>query len=365
MLTLHKKTRRLFSARRGSGMSNGDSLGYHRRPAAAPVYVILMLAIALGGAVAVTTGLIPLTLGSLFKILASPFEVGESLHLQQVVFWELRLPRALMALLVGAALAMAGAALQGLFGNPLADPGIVGVSGGASLGAVAVIVFELNTFGIWTLPLGAFVAGLTTTALIYRLACMAPSHDSASLLLIGIAINAIAGAITGYFTYLASTEQLESLMFWAMGSFGSIDWRAVATIAPLVVAAGFLLRRLAIPLDLLALGERQARHAGVDVISLRRRLIVLTALLTAAAVSFTGTIGFIGLVVPHVIRLVMGPSHRHLLPLSALGGGLLLMLADIGARSLDPPNEIPIGILTATLGGPIFLWLIARGRGRQ
>ncbi|MQM38739.1 Hemin transport system permease protein HmuU [wastewater metagenome] len=145
-----------------------------------------------------------------------------------------------------------------------------------------------------------------------------------------------------------------------MGSLSRVAWAPVFTIAPLAVAGLVLLRRQAVPLDLLALGERQAQHAGVDVRRLRRRLIALTALLTAAAVAFTGTIGFVGLVVPHLVRTVIGPGHRHLLPFSAMGGGLLLMLADIGARSLDPPNEIPIGILTATLGGPFFLWLVSR-----
>ncbi|WP_239496205.1 FecCD family ABC transporter permease [Salinicola peritrichatus] len=333
------------------------------RPAAIPVYLGLSVGLLLALIGAAVTGQVPLSLDQILKALITPFETEEGQRLAHVVFWELRLPRALMALLVGAALAMSGAALQGLFGNPLADPGIVGVSSGASLGAVAVIVLQLDTFGLWTLPLGAFVAGAATTALIYVLAVRTPQGDNASLLLIGIAINAIAGAATGYLTYLASTAQLESLLFWAMGSLGSIDWRAVAVIAPIVVLAGWLLRRQATPLDLLALGERQARHAGVDVVRLRRNLVILTALLTAAAVSFTGTIGFVGLVVPHLIRLLMGPGHRHLLPLSALAGGLLLMLADIGARSLDPPSEIPIGILTATLGGPFFLWLIARGRG--
>ncbi|WP_210725887.1 FecCD family ABC transporter permease [Modicisalibacter radicis] len=335
---------------------------HRRRPAAMPLYCGLAGAVVLTLAGAAMTGQVPLTLGQMLAAVAMPFDVDDGQRLAHVVFWELRLPRALMALLVGAALAMSGAALQGLFGNPLADPGIVGVSSGASLGAVTVIVLQLDALGPWTLPLGAFVSAAATTALIYALAMRTRQGGNANLLLIGIAINAIAGAITGYLTYLASTEQLESLLFWSMGSLGNIDWRAVGVITPIVVFAGWLLRRQAAPLDLLALGERQARHAGVDVTHLRRRLVVLTALLTAAAVSFTGTIGFVGLVIPHLIRLLMGPSHRHLLPLSALAGGLLLMLADIGARSLDPPSEIPIGILTATLGGPFFLWLIARGR---
>lgn len=315
----------------------------------------------------VATGVVSLDADELLDAAWAPFAGSDEESVARAIFWELRLPRALMALLVGAALATAGAAMQGLFGNPLADPGIVGVSAGASLGAVTIIVLQINSLGAWTLPAGAFASGFLTTWLIYLLANPSRSGgDNARLLLIGIAINAVAGAMTGYLTYLASVEQLENLMFWSMGSLGQIDWVPVATIAPIVLGGLWLLRRHATPLDLLALGERQAQHAGVDVSRLRLGLIALTALLTAGAVAFTGTIGFIGLVVPHLVRTLVGPGHRHLLPLSAMGGGLLLMLADLGARSLDPPNEIPIGILTASIGGPFFLWLVAsqnRSRG--
>ncbi|GED21507.1 FecCD family ABC transporter permease [Halomonas halmophila] len=329
------------------------------------LYTSMMLAMLAGLVVSVLSGVVQVPPQDLLAALVAPFFASAApaadSGIAHAVLWELRLPRALMALLIGASLAMAGAAMQGLFGNPLADPGIVGVSSGASLGAVMIIVLRIDVLGAWTLPVGAFCSGFVTTWLIYLLA--RPSRfegDNARLLLIGIAINSVAGAMTGYLTYLASVEQLESLMFWSMGSLASISWTPVLTIAPLVLFGLVVLRRQAVPLDLLALGERQARHSGVDVTRLRRRLIALTALLTAAAVAFTGTIGFIGLVVPHLVRTLVGPGHRHLLPLSAIGGGLLLMIADLGARSLDPPNEIPIGILTASIGGPFFLWLIAR-----
>lgn len=309
------------------------------------------------------TGVISLSTNDLWAVISSPFASMEEHRIAHAVFWELRLPRALMALFIGAALASAGAAMQGLFGNPLADPGIVGVSAGASLGAVAVIVLGINTLGAWTLPVGAFASGFLTTWLIYLLAKPSEAgNDNARLLLIGIAINAVIGAVTGYLTYLASVEQLESLMFWSMGSLARASWVPVMIIAPLALIGSVLLHLQSASLDLLALGERQARHAGVDVKRLRLQLIGLTALLTAAAVAFSGTIGFVGLVIPHLVRTLIGPGHRHLLPFSALGGGLLLMLADLGARSLDPPNEMPIGILTATLGGPFFLWLVARQR---
>lgn len=333
-----------------------------RRPSRThQLYGALALAMLAGLAISVASGVVPVAPRALLAALASPFAAADEHAVAHAVLWDLRLPRALMALLIGASLAMAGAAMQGLFGNPLADPGIIGVSSGASLGAVMIIVLRIDALGAWTLPVGAFCSGFLTTWLIYLLARQSRVEgDNARLLLIGIAINAVAGALTGYLTYLASVEQLESLMFWSMGSLARVAWTPVLTVAPLALLGLLLLRRQAVSLDLLALGERQARHAGVDVNRLRRRLIALTALLTAAAVAFTGTIGFIGLVVPHLVRTLIGPGHRHLLPLSAMGGGLLLMLADLGARSLDPPNEIPIGILTASLGGPFFLWLVAR-----
>lgn len=334
--------------------------GSGARPHPLPFYCLLAGGAFSGLLLAMTIGVVDVTLAQVLHVIWPAGQAGSANQMTRAVIVDLRLPRALMALLVGACLASAGAALQGLFGNPLADPGIVGVSAGASVGAVIVIVLQLDALGSWTLPFGAFVSGMATIWLVYLLARPGPNSGNAVLLLVGIAVSAIAGAITGYFTYLASAEQLESLMFWSMGSMQGMTWTQVFIIAPLTLIGVGLLYRQAVPLDLLALGERQARHAGVDVSRLRRRLIFVTSLLVAAGVAFTGVIDFVGLVVPHVIRLMVGPSHRHLLPMSALGGGLLLVIADIAARSLDPPNEMPIGILTASLGGPFFLWLVAR-----
>lgn len=325
-----------------------------------PLYCLLVAGIITSVTLAVNSGVAAVPFGRVIQALW-PLAAPDSTHqMARTVVLELRLPRALMALLVGASLASAGAALQGLFGNPLADPGIVGVSGGATVGAALVIVLQLDTLGSWTLPAGAFTAGVATTWLIYVLAQPGARTGGAVLLLVGIAVNAMAGAVISYLIYLASNGQLEQLVFWSMGSLQGMGWKPVLIIAPLTLIGTGLLQRQAVPLDLLALGERSAHHAGVDVERLRRRLIGLTALLVAAGVAFTGTIVFVGLVVPHVIRLLVGPAHRHLLPMSALGGGLLLLLADIAARSLIPPNEIPIGVLTATLGGPFFLWLVIR-----
>lgn len=319
----------------------------------------------------IAIGPISLSLAELVAALSSRLSsvaLDPDQMLNAAVVWDLRLARSITAIIVGASLATCGAAMQGLFGNPLADPGIVGVSSGASLGAIAVTVLQISTFGIWTLPVGAFLAGTATTFLIYGLARPGrEGADSSRLLLVGIAVNAIGGAFAGYLTYLATADQLQSLTFWSMGSLSSARWLTVGiTILP-AIAGIALLMFWARPLDLLALGERQARHLGVDVKGLRRKLIFVTALLVASAVSFNGTIGFVGLVVPHIFRLLIGPGHRRLIPFSAVGGGLLVMLADLAARSLDPPNEVPIGVIMGSLGGPFFLWMIWRGspRGAQ
>ena len=286
---------------------------------------------------------------------------GEGLNPRDVaVIWNLRIPRALMGALVGASLALAGAGLQGLFGNPLADPGVVGVSQGAALGAVGAIALGVTTFGDWTVPLAAFIGGMATTTLIYVLARPGRGIGMTTLLLVGIAIGAACSAAIGFFTFRASATQLQSLVFWQMGSLGSADWAAVTAVLPAFVIglAGMLM--LATPLDMLALGERQAQHIGLDVRRTRALLVFCSALLVGAAVAFAGTIGFVGLVVPHVVRMIAGPRHRWLLPLSALVGAILIVVADTAARTLSPPSEIPRGLFSAALGAPFFLWLVLR-----
>lgn len=280
------------------------------------------------------------------------------------VVWQLRIPRALLGALVGASLAMAGVALQGLFGNPLADPGIVGVSQGASLGAVAAIVLGAGTLGAWLIPLAAFLGGAGATTLIYLLARPGRGEGTATLLLVGIAIGAACSAAVGFLTYIASESELQSLVFWQMGSLAHARWNDVAAVAPVFLVGLLALWRLATPLDMLALGERQARHIGLDVPRTRLLLVVFSALLVGAAVAFAGSIGFVGLVVPHLVRMLAGPGHRWLLPLSGVTGALLIVVADTAARTLDPPSEIPLGLFSAALGAPFFLWLVLHRRGR-
>lgn len=288
--------------------------------------------------------------------------------LETTVVMNLRMPRVLFACITGAALAVSGAALQSLFRNPLADPGIIGVSGGASTGAVAAIVLlpaSLSFVGAWLVPLAAFASGLGITALIYVLARPGAGSGTGRLLLVGIALGSACSAITGFLTFIADDDQLQSVVFWQMGSLASVTWTNLAVVTPAVVAALIVVTLLAKRLDLLTLGERQARHLGVDVLRTRRLLVGLTALLTAATVAFAGTIGFVGLVVPHIVRLAFGPAHRGVLPMSALTGALLLVVADTLARILAPPQEVPIGLLTSLLGAPFFLVLVLRSRQVQ
>jgi iron complex transport system permease protein len=276
--------------------------------------------------------------------------------------WQVRFPRVVLAALVGAALATAGALMQGIFGNPLAEPGVVGVSSGAAVGAAIVIVSGATAIGSWTAPAAAFVAGLATTLLVYVLSRDGGRTEVVTLVLTGIALNAMTSAALAYLLFLADTQAREEIVFWTLGSLNGSRWEQVAIVAPLAGVGLLAALALARQLDLLALGDRAARHVGVDVERLRLTAIVVVALLTAAAVPFCGIIAFVGLVIPHLIRLVSGPGHRLLVPASALAGALLLVLADLWARTAVEYADLPIGMLTSLVGGPFFFWLLRRAR---
>ncbi|WP_028659587.1 iron chelate uptake ABC transporter family permease subunit [Nocardioides insulae] len=280
----------------------------------------------------------------------------------EVTLWTVRFPRVVLAVLVGGALAAAGALMQGVFGNPLAEPGVVGVSTGAALAAAVVIVFQIGLLGAWTVPVFAFVGGLVTTVLVYLLSRADGRTEVVTLVLTGIAVNAVCSAGLALMLFLADTQAREEIIFWQLGSLNGTRWVYVAVVVPFVAVglAGALV--LARRLDVLALGDRAARHVGIHVEQVRMVAIVLVAVLTAAGVSFAGIIGFVGLVVPHLIRMVIGPGHRLLIPASALGGALLLLLADLVARTAVPYADLPIGMLTALVGGPFFFWLLRRTR---
>ena len=275
-----------------------------------------------------------------------------------------RFPRIVMALAVGAALAVAGALMQAVFGNPLAEPGVVGVSSGAALGASTAIVFGISASG-GGVALLAFLGGLGATLLVYAVARAGGRTEVVTLLLTGIAINAFAQAGLAFVLFLADTASREQIVFWQLGSLAGSLWSEVVVVLPVLVIGTVLALMMSRQLDLLALGERNARHLGVDVERLRIVAIVLVALLTGVAVAFAGIIAFVGLVVPHIIRMALGPAHRGLLLASAVGGGALLAVADLLTRTLVLGADLPIGMLTALVGGPFFFGLLYQQRRRS
>jgi iron complex transport system permease protein len=287
----------------------------------------------------------------------------------RIILGAIRLPRIALGALVGAALAVSGALMQGLFRNPLADPGLAGVSAGAALGAAGMIVLGgtllaplTALFGFSALPVAAFGGGLATTTILYLTATRRGRTSVATMLLAGIALGAFSGAATGILVYIADDKQLRDLTFWGLGSLAGSTWSKAWTVGPLILACLVAAPFLGKQLNALALGEAAAGHMGVPVQRLKTASILLVSAMTGAAVAVSGGIGFIGIVVPHIIRLSVGPDHRTLLPASALLGAALLVLADGFARTIVAPAELPIGIVTATAGAPVFLWLLLRSR---
>lgn len=300
----------------------------------------------------------------------SGMRAGEGTAMRDaIVVLDIRLPRTLLAILVGSGLAVAGAVLQGVFRNPLADPGLVGVSPGAALAAVLWIVLGSSlalylpeAASVFGLPLAAFLGGLVTTMLLYRLATREGRTSIAMLLFAGIALGALAAAGTGLAIFVASDQQLREFTFWTLGSLGGANWTKIAVSAPFVLVLMIGALRLARGLDALALGEAEAFHVGINTERLKRAAIVFVAAGVGASVAVSGVIGFIGLVVPHLLRLSAGPAHGRLLIGCALLGGGLLTAADIVARTVVAPAELPLGVVTAILGAPYFLFLVQRNR---
>ncbi|MDX5435487.1 MAG: iron ABC transporter permease [Halomonas sp.] len=282
------------------------------------------------------------------------------------VWWQLRLPRLLLAVLVGAMLAGSGAAMQGLFRNPLADPTLLGLASGAGLAvALWIVLFDgaAGSFGLYGQFLAGFLGALGVCVLVFALGQRQQGQEALfTLLLAGLAINTLAGAMGGVMAFIASDEQLRQLSLWGMGSLSHALWSATLGALLGIPPALWWLLRCARGLDLLQLGELTAHAAGLDAPRLKRRVIPATALGVGLCVALAGIIGFLGLLVPHCLRLWLGPGHRLLLPASMLGGALLLIVADTLARTLASPAEIPVGLLTSLLGGPYFLWLLLKRR---
>ncbi|MED5611780.1 MULTISPECIES: FecCD family ABC transporter permease [Pseudomonas] len=307
------------------------------------------------------------TLRALARLAGLPVS-ADDLGQAELIVGQIRLPRTLLGVATGGVLALAGVAMQGLFRNPLADPGLIGVSSGAALGAAIAIVFGASIGGLpeafapYLLSACAFVGGLLVTALVYRLGRHNGQTSVATMLLAGIALTALAGALIGLFTYLADDATLRTLTFWNLGSLNGASYPRLWPLLLVTLLVACWLPRRVDALNALLLGESEARHLGFDVERLKVELILCTALGVGAAVAAAGLIGFIGLVVPHLLRLIVGPDHRLLLPASMFGGAILLLLADLVARLALAPAELPIGIVTALIGAPFFLYLLIRGR---
>lgn len=332
---------------------------------------ILTIALIFTALFSLTAGASDASLWNLIRSLwTSSTTTGDVLSQRdRLIIIDIRLPRIVMGMLIGAALAVSGAVMQGLFRNPLADPGLVGVSSGAGLGAISVIVLGGSILapltamlGLLTLPLAAFGGGLLTTLVLYRVATRQGRTSVATMLLAGIALAALAGALTGLLTYIADDRQLRDMTFWGLGSLAGATWSKIISAGPIILIVLIVVPFLARGLNALALGEASANHLGVHVQRVKNIAIVSVAAAVGASVAVSGGIGFVGIVVPHILRLTIGPDHRYLLPCSALLGATLLLLADAFSRTIVAPAELPIGIVTATFGAPFFLWILLRRR---
>ena len=339
------------------------------RPARRASAVALAVGVLFIAGVALCVGAAPVGPADLLRAVGAGLGWVELDPMVKAVLVDVRLPRVALGLGVGAALAVSGALMQAIFRNPLAEPALVGVSSGAALGAAAAIVFGAavhlpEALQPVALPLLAATGGGITTLVVLRLSRRGGRTATATLLLAGLAITSLVNAVLGLALHWADDAELRNLTFWLLGSLGGARASHVTVALPFLVVPVILALRLAPPLDALLLGEEEARHLGIDVERLKRKAIALAAVAVGAAVALAGVIGFVGLLIPHLIRLGLGPGHGALLPRAALGGAGLIVLADIVARTAFPPTELPIGVLTALLGAPFFLWLLLRQEGR-
>jgi iron complex transport system permease protein len=318
---------------------------------------VILLAILLASLVlGVRFDSVPLTSSEMLAVLG-----GSGEEWQREIVWQFRLPRALLGALVGGGLALAGATFQALLRNPLAEPYILGISGGASVGAVTLLALGLASAASWALPLAAFAGALLAIALVFRVATASGrTMDVRVLLLAGVVVGAFFSACIAFILSVSEARTVQSTVLWIMGSLAGADWRDVIVTAVYTVPAALLLLSLARSLNLISVGEETALYLGADVERVKRLALGVAALLTAAGVAVAGVIGFVGLVVPHAVRLLVGSDHRALLPLSFLGGATFLSLADLIAKLTLSPTEVPVGVITAFVGVPLFLVLLRR-----
>lgn len=339
------------------------SLKTRRRSVSTATFAVLTLVLLLTTVVSASVGQFQIPLADVVGSI--PRKLGwaapdQTLQLADATLWNIRFPRVILGVLVGAALGVSGTVMQSVFGNPLAEPGVIGISAGAAVGACTSIVFGFAFFGIFTVPAFAFVGALATTALVYSLSRSAGKAGVVAMILTGIAVTAVANAVIAMLVFLADAASRDQIVFWQMGSLNGATWNAVISTLPIVLIGLVASVLFASQLNLLALGERSAQHSGVHVERLRIIAIVVTALLTGIAVAHTGIIAFVGLIVPHVLRMVVGSSNKILIPAAALGGAVLIALADVAARTLVAFADLPIGIFTAAVGGPTFFFLIRK-----
>jgi iron complex transport system permease protein len=340
------------------------------RPSAALVLGLLVVVLAVAVLLGALLGSVAIAPGALGQMTLNRLGVATFVVTwrpqDEVIFFDLRLPRVVGAALVGMALASAGALFQGLLRNPLADPYVIGTSGGASLGAAVGILLSTpaTLLGFGLVPVAAFAGALASTALVYRLARIGGRTPAVTLLLAGFAVSTVLGYTVSFLLIVNDRLQLNlpRLYAWLLGGIAVNEWSQLAVIGPLILLVSVAAGGFGWSLNALSLGEDAAARLGVPVERDKRLLIVAGSLLTAAAVSLSGMIGFVGLIIPHVVRLLCGPDHRLLIPAAALGGAIFLVMADLLARTVLSPAEVPVGILTAFLGGPYFLYLLRSGR---
>ncbi len=321
---------------------------------------LLVVSVTLGTAIgAVQLPFVETLLVILAKSLRIPYETSST---HEAIIWTVRLPRVLVAGIVGFGLAVSGAAMQGLFKNPLATPGITGLSSGASLGAALAIFLGWQLINVWLVPLAAFSGALVAVVVVYVLATRNGKTDTATLLLAGVAVSSFFGALLSAIYHFVDIGILREIVYWLMGNLGGKRWDHLATIAPLVLLGSLGLFVCAPDLNILVTGEEQARSIGVPVQRVKRIVLTLVSLVTGAAISVAGLIGFVGLIVPHTIRLIVGPDHRWLMPASGLAGAAFLILCDLIARATFSPIELRTGIVTSFFGVPFFLAILLRQR---
>lgn len=333
-------------------------------------FIILFLFVIVTSILGITVGSTEIPFNIVLRVLATKILPSHWINLQdisetqQVIIWLIRTPRVMVAMFVGAALAIAGAQMQGLFQNPLASPGIVGTSSGGALGAVIILATGLATHSIFYIPLFAFLGALLALFTVYALATQHSHTSMATLLLAGIALNALINAMTSFIITFSWVEYevAREMIFWLMGGLDNRTWTHVWMILPGILLGSIIALLYTRELDILLMGQETACSLGVEVEKVKRIILTSAALLTGSAVAVSGVVGFVGLIIPHIVRLIIGPKHRYLIPASALTGAIFLIVADLLARTLHRPEEIRLGILTAAFGAPFFLYLLLRHR---